>query len=329
MGRTMNKLTKLVLSFLMVITCVNISSIRAEDGEDANYSETEVAEQVTDVEPTSEEPTQEVADQSEEESEQEETATPEETPSEPTEETVEEEAKNPNEMSSDELFEYIMNLSAEELDALYDAYPNLDDLMANFTEDQNAQLATKFGTNEVETLDNENGDDDANKADNSAETPDASSNSESDDDSSTYDAADNTIMPASNDDSTEGTSEGDTSGSDATVTEEETLDNFYITTSKKVITIGDTTATVTAHFEPDTITNKNVTWSSSNTDVVKVDGEGKISTVGIGNAIITATPEANPNMTATIAISVEAVKVNKVEIGGYSASFLKKMKLFN
>ncbi len=57
MGRTMNKLTKLVLSFLMVITCVNISSIRAEDGEDANYSEPEVAEQVTDVETPSEEPT--------------------------------------------------------------------------------------------------------------------------------------------------------------------------------------------------------------------------------------------------------------------------------
>lgn len=32
MERTINKLTKLVLSFLMVITCVNISSIRAEDG---------------------------------------------------------------------------------------------------------------------------------------------------------------------------------------------------------------------------------------------------------------------------------------------------------
>ncbi len=138
MGRTMNKLTKLVLSFLMVITCVNISSIRAEDGEDANYSEPEVAEQVTDVETPSEEPTQEGADQSEKESEQEETATPEETPDatvdptpeatvEPTQtpETTPEATEQPvadeqdngektvDQMTSDELFAYVYSLDGD------------------------------------------------------------------------------------------------------------------------------------------------------------------------------------------------------------------------
>ena len=29
---TMNKLTKIVLSFLMVITCINFSTVQAEDG---------------------------------------------------------------------------------------------------------------------------------------------------------------------------------------------------------------------------------------------------------------------------------------------------------
>ena len=31
---TMNKLTKIVLSFLMVITCINFSTVQAEDGEE-------------------------------------------------------------------------------------------------------------------------------------------------------------------------------------------------------------------------------------------------------------------------------------------------------
>ncbi len=185
MGRTMNKLTKLVLSFLMVITCVNISSIRAEDGDDENYVESNVVETMPE---TSEDQTQ-VADQQDNENETteetktvEESETPEETaeaavetmqeattepteatestPETPTEETVVENQDNStektvNEMSSDELFNYVMSLNAEELDALYDVYPNLDELMANFTADQQAQLADKFGNAEedIEALD--------------------------------------------------------------------------------------------------------------------------------------------------------------------------------
>ena len=51
---TMNKLTKIVLSFLMVITCINFSTVQAEDGEETNYSEP------TTVETVSEDPANEV-----------------------------------------------------------------------------------------------------------------------------------------------------------------------------------------------------------------------------------------------------------------------------
>ena len=51
---TMNKLTKIVLSFLMVITCINFSTVQAEDGEEVNYSEP------TTVETVSEDPANEV-----------------------------------------------------------------------------------------------------------------------------------------------------------------------------------------------------------------------------------------------------------------------------
>ena len=56
--RTINKLTKLVLSFLLVITCINFSIVQAEDGDDENYSEPTAVETISE-EPASE-PEQEV-----------------------------------------------------------------------------------------------------------------------------------------------------------------------------------------------------------------------------------------------------------------------------
>ena len=81
---TMNKLTKIVLSFLMVITCINFSTVQAEDGEETNYSEP------TTVETVSEDPANEV----EQEVAQEEPAVEEEAPVEeaPAEQPAEEAA---------------------------------------------------------------------------------------------------------------------------------------------------------------------------------------------------------------------------------------------
>ena len=55
---TINKLSKLVLSFLLAITCINFSIVYAEDGEEVNYTEPSTVETVED-EPVSE-PEQEV-----------------------------------------------------------------------------------------------------------------------------------------------------------------------------------------------------------------------------------------------------------------------------
>ena len=74
---TMNKLTKIVLSFLMVITCINFSTVQAEDGEEVNYSEP------TTVETVSEDPANEVEQEvAQEEPAVEEEATVEEAPAE-------------------------------------------------------------------------------------------------------------------------------------------------------------------------------------------------------------------------------------------------------
>ena len=68
--RTTNKLTKLVLSFLLVITCINFSVVQAEDGSDENYSEPTAVETISE-EPVAEEPVIEEAAPVEEEKQEE------------------------------------------------------------------------------------------------------------------------------------------------------------------------------------------------------------------------------------------------------------------
>ena len=185
LGKELSKFTKVALSGLMVVTCAHFSYISAEDTDETNTEEvtTEVTQVEEDVEQEIEE---EIPAETEETvvetSNEEVTSTPEttvETTSEPevtetivateepyeivvpetkeeavtTEETVTEEEQQDeeiklDEMTSVELFNYIMSISADELDALYDEYPNLDDLMANFTEEEQEALANKFGNAE-------------------------------------------------------------------------------------------------------------------------------------------------------------------------------------
>ena len=84
------------------------------------------------------------------------------------------------------------------------------------------------------------------------------------------------------------------------------------------LTEGDEAA-LTATINPSNATNKNVTWSSSNTEVATVT-EGKVSAIKIGKATITVTT-ADGNKTASCEItvkekvySVESVSLDKSEI---------------
>ena len=63
-------------------------------------------------------------------------------------------------------------------------------------------------------------------------------------------------------------------------------------------------ATLTATVEPDDANNKNVTWSSSDDSVAKVDQNGEVTAVGAGTAKITITTE-DGGKTATCAVTVQ------------------------
>ena len=82
--------------------------------------------------------------------------------------------------------------------------------------------------------------------------------------------------------------------------------------------IVDGTAKLDATVEPDTATDKTVTWSSDNDDVATVDADGNVKAVAPGTATITVTTQDGSH-TATCTVTVTAktytVSVNPSSIG--------------
>ena len=88
---------------------------------------------------------------------------------------------------------------------------------------------------------------------------------------------------------------------------EVTLDKTELT-----LTEGET-ETLTATVKPDNADNRKVAWSSDKTDVVTVDGDGKVTAVKPGEAVVTVTTE-DGGRTATCAVTVKAKAVNVTEV---------------
>lgn len=79
------------------------------------------------------------------------------------------------------------------------------------------------------------------------------------------------------------------------------------------------TQSLKATILPVDATNKNIVWSSSNTDVAVVNGNGQVTSVGNGTAIITALTEDGAKMaqcqvTVKIPIKIEKVSLKKEEL---------------
>ena len=79
-----------------------------------------------------------------------------------------------------------------------------------------------------------------------------------------------------------------------------------------------------ATFLPADATNRNVTWSSNDTSVATVDGNGRVTAVAVGVAVITVTTEEG-KFAASCAVTVKnrpvtAVEVSKKEIKLYVGS---------
>ena len=88
---------------------------------------------------------------------------------------------------------------------------------------------------------------------------------------------------------------------------EVTLDRTELT-----LTEGET-ETLTATVRPDNADNRKVTWSSDKTDVATVGGDGRVTAVKAGEAVITVTTE-DGGKTATCKVTVKAKTVNVTEV---------------
>ena len=93
---------------------------------------------------------------------------------------------------------------------------------------------------------------------------------------------------------------------------------------------GTKTATITATIEPSNVTNKEVTWTSSNTKVATVDKTGKVSAKANGTAQITAETKANgkkATCNVTVITSPTSIKLNKssisLELNGTKTTSIK------
>lgn len=73
--------------------------------------------------------------------------------------------------------------------------------------------------------------------------------------------------------------------------------------------------TLTATVEPEDCTDKAVTWATSNSDVLSVDDNGKVTAVTPGTAMITATTsdEFSSSCEVTVVISIAKLELNKSE----------------
>lgn len=80
--------------------------------------------------------------------------------------------------------------------------------------------------------------------------------------------------------------------------------NLSLSETNLNMTVGDEPATLTATVEPDTATNKDVTWSSS-ADSVAMVVDGTVTAVAAGSATITATSADDPDITATCEVTVK------------------------
>lgn len=92
-----------------------------------------------------------------------------------------------------------------------------------------------------------------------------------------------------------------------------TVDSVVVSPSN-ITMIGNDTITISAHVYPDTVCVKNVSWSSSNTNVATVDYRRKIISIGIGSAWIKATSDMQPNKSDSVLVTVENLPVTGFEL---------------
>ena len=80
------------------------------------------------------------------------------------------------------------------------------------------------------------------------------------------------------------------------------------------------TTTLTATVLPETATNKSVTWTSSNEAVARVDANGLVTAIALGEAIITATTVDGSDLSASCKVTVVSTRAESITLNVAEAS---------
>ena len=92
------------------------------------------------------------------------------------------------------------------------------------------------------------------------------------------------------------------------------VSSITLNETTKTLNVGET-LTLSATVAPDDATNKNVTWSTSDSSVATVDNNGKVTAKGAESATITATAADGSGITGTCEITVNAPVAQSVGAG--------------
>ncbi len=104
------------------------------------------------------------------------------------------------------------------------------------------------------------------------------------------------------------------SGTCAVTVKAKAVNVTEVTLDKTELTLTEGgTETLTATVRPDNADNRKVTWSSDKTEIATVDGDGRVTAVKAGEAVITVTTE-DGGKTASCKVTVKAKAVGVTEV---------------
>ncbi|MDE5828965.1 MAG: Ig-like domain-containing protein [Duncaniella sp.] len=103
------------------------------------------------------------------------------------------------------------------------------------------------------------------------------------------------------------------------------VESVSLSESSKTLGVNDE-FNLTVSFSPENASNQAVKWSSSDEEVAKVDDNGKVTAIAVGEAIITATSESNPDANAECVVTVE-IPVESISLDQETATITKGEKI--
>lgn len=80
------------------------------------------------------------------------------------------------------------------------------------------------------------------------------------------------------------------------------INGIYMNPASTGLKVGES-RTLTYNTAPDNATDKSGVWSTNNAAIVTVDQKGKITAVGVGNAVVTFTSNDGPSSTCQVAVT--------------------------